>query len=73
MMDKIVELWPETTHWIDNKRTPWILAGFTIQASKIPVNWRLSAPFHTGICESSHYADNKAIGRKGSLLSSVLK
>ncbi|OOQ86331.1 hypothetical protein PEBR_21922 [Penicillium brasilianum] len=71
-MDQAAEVWPETANWFKNKRTPWILAGLTREASKIPIYWWIAAPHHTGICESSHFVDNEAIGRKQSLLAAIL-
>lgn len=72
-MDKATKEWPETANWFKSKQVPWILAGLTREASKIPINWWISAPHHTGICESGHFVDNEAIGRKQSLLSAILK
>ncbi|KAJ6002324.1 hypothetical protein N7522_007551 [Penicillium canescens] len=72
-MDKASEEFPETANWFKNKRASWILAGITCEASKIPIDWWIAAPHHTGICESSHFVDNEAIGRKQSLLTAVLK
>lgn len=66
------EAWPETAKWFKNKDVPWILAGMTKEASKIPINWWILAQHHTGSCESSHFMDNEAVGRKRSLLGAIL-
>jgi hypothetical protein len=65
--------WPETANWFKNKQHDWLLAGLTGEASRIPIQWWTMAPHHTGICESSHFVDNEAIGRKNSLLGAILK
>lgn len=67
-----VEKWPELESWFKNKKVPWILAGMTREASKIPINWWIAAQHHTGACESSHFMDNEAVGRKKSLLGAIL-
>lgn len=71
--DQITAEYPETTNWFNNKRVSWILAAVTCEASKIPINWWTNAPHHTGVCESSHFVDNQAVGRKQALLTAVLK
>lgn len=53
-MDQATGVWPETANWFKNKRTPWILAGLTREASKIPIYWWMAAPNHTRFYESSH-------------------
>jgi hypothetical protein len=72
IMTEAVEKWPDTKNWYQNKEVPWILAGITREASKIPINWWIAAQHHTGACESSHFVDNEAVGRKKSLLGAVL-
>jgi hypothetical protein len=64
--------WPETEPWFKNKKVPWVLSGITRGASKIPINWWKAAQHHTGACESSHFMENEAVGRKKSLLGAVL-
>jgi hypothetical protein len=71
-MDQTIEEWPETRTWFGQKRAPWILAGLSHKASKIPIEWWTNAWKHTGLSESSHFHDNHAIGRKRALLTAIL-
>jgi hypothetical protein len=73
IMDEVTEKWPETLRWFQNKKVDWILAGITPEASKIPIEWWMNAPHHTGISESSHFHDNEAVGRKQALLTAILR
>ncbi|KAK9342745.1 hypothetical protein V1522DRAFT_447941 [Lipomyces starkeyi] len=73
IMDEVVEKWPETKAWFRHKKSDWILAGITSEASKIPIEWWTNAPHHTGISESSHFHDNEAVGRKQALLTAILR
>ena len=73
IMDEVAEKWPETEKWFQNKKVDWILAGITPEASKIPIEWWMNAPHHTGISESSHFHDNEAVGRKQALLTAILR
>jgi hypothetical protein len=72
-LNEAIRNFPETAHWFKTKLTPWILAAFTKEASRIPIDWWLAAPHHTGICEASHFIDNEAVGRRLTLLSAVLR
>jgi hypothetical protein len=71
--DEAIEKWPETKAWFNSKRADWILASLSHETSKIPITWWQLAPHHTGLCESSHFVDNEAIGRKQTLVGAVLK
>ncbi|KAJ5800659.1 uncharacterized protein N7518_002727 [Penicillium psychrosexuale] len=72
IMKDASDKWPETAFWFKNKQVPWILSGITREASKIPIDWWIAAQHHTGSCESSHFMDNEAVGRKKSLLGAIL-
>ncbi|KAJ5081543.1 hypothetical protein NUU61_009807 [Penicillium alfredii] len=73
LMEAMISQFPETESWVKNKQVDWILSSITPEASKIPIHWWIQAPHHTGICESSHFVDNEAVGRKQALLTAILR
>lgn len=73
IMDEVVEKWLETEKWFQNKKVDWILAGITLEASKIPIEWWMNVLYYTGISESSHFYDNEVVGRKQALLTVILR
>ncbi|OJD12483.1 hypothetical protein ACJ73_09344, partial [Blastomyces percursus] len=72
-MDTMAKLWPELKTWLNSKRKDWILSALTLEQSRISADWWTFARNHTGITESSHFADNEFVGRKQTLLAAVLK
>lgn len=72
-MDSICVVHPELKPFFNGKKADWILAGLTIEQSKVPYEWWVYARKHTGISESSHFRDNNYTGRKLSLLSAILR
>ena len=75
MIDHIIHLYPDEKlkSWLKHKCKDWILAGLCIGESRIPFQWWMLAPHHTGISESSHFQDNNFTGHKLPLLAAVLK
>lgn len=75
MINHIISLYPDEKleRWLKHKCKDWILAGLCIGGSRIPYQWWMLAPHHTGISESSHFQDNNFTGRKLPLLAAVLK
>jgi hypothetical protein len=72
-MDFMINVYPELATWLKSKRKDWILAGLSREKSKVPFEWWTFARSHTGISESSHFADNNFTGRQLSVLAAVLK
>lgn len=73
IIDKAAEKWPETEKWFQNKKTDWILAGITPEASKIPIEWWMNAPHPTGMSDNSRFHDNEAVSQKQALLTAILR
>jgi hypothetical protein len=72
IMKEMSEKWLETTYWVQNKQVDWILASLSLEQSKIPIQWRRNALHHTGACESSHFVDNEAVGRRLPILTTII-
>jgi hypothetical protein len=72
-MNFMIEAYPELATWLKSKRKDWILAGLSQEKSKVPIEWWTFARSHTGISESSHFADNNFTGRQLSVLAAIMK